>query len=134
MKFDLESAKIFTPKNVELGILSINQPGEAFFNHNNKLCYSTDWILELDGTFKDSEVPYIRSMAFKITDSFTTFFVLCYAVKKDDYNTRCDKYKYLVCHDVDNLEFLERAERTDKYSMIFDHDFKGKLPPLEVGV
>ena len=130
MKFDLQSARILTPKNVELDMLSIYEPGAGYVMHNfRKSDSNKDWYLELDGTFKHCEVPYLRGMVFKITDSFTQFFVLCYSVKKVDYGDKAGKYKYLICHDVDNIEFLEHAARTDKYIKVFEPG--GELPPLE---
>ena len=141
MKFDKNSAQILTPAKFELDSLQIRSYGASFYNHNygnNNEYDRYEWKLDLKdgGTFKDAEVPYVRGMSFIITDSFTTFLVRCYAVERRDEVRGCcgkntGKAFSLVCEDVSNGEFLEGAKRTDTYKMIFDYNYKGKLPELD---
>lgn len=139
MKFDVNSTKILTPTKVELNVLRVSSFGPSFYIHNNggnPHNYGYEgWKLTLlnNKRFKPSEIPYLRGMSFIITDSFTTFFIRCYAVQREreGYDVDHGDYTTLVCQDVANGEFLEGAERTNRYKMIFDPNFKGQLPELD---
>lgn len=139
MKFDVTSAQILTPAKIEIDSLRIRSYGASFYDHNyghQDFYAEYEWKLDLkDGMkFKASEVPYLRGMSFIITDLFTTFLVRCYTVEKIECSDGCgkgDKYFSLTCQDVDNIEFLEGAKRTDTYIDIFNPNFKGQLPELD---